>query len=88
MIAPPLGVNVDRAGRQVLQRLLDELDALKHLLHPHQVTGVAVAAVGTDDLEIEVRIGEIRLVFPQITEDAAGPGQRSRATEVDRVLAS
>src|SRR5262249_53054365 len=71
---------------QILERLLDNLDALEHLLHADLVAGIAVALGGADDLEIEILVGEIGLVFAQIADDAAAAGDRARAAEADRIL--
>src|SRR5207247_191155 len=75
-----------RAAGQVLDRLLNDLQALQHLLHAHQIAGITVPRRGTDDLEIEVFVGEVRLVFAQVAHHAAGPGNRSGAAQVDGIF--
>src|SRR5262249_19694077 len=73
-------------ARQVVQALVDDLQALLHLLHPHQVAAVAVTAQGADHLEIEVLVRQVRLILAQVAHHAAGPRHRPRAAPVDRLL--
>ena len=77
---PLVDADVHRARRQVLDRLLDDLQALAHLGHPHQVAGEAIAGRGAADLEIEIGVGQVRLVLAQIAGHAAGPGDRARCS--------
>ena len=57
-----------------------------HLLHADEVAGVAVARRRADDLEVEVGVGQVRLVLAQVADHAAGPRDRPGAAQVDRVL--
>ena len=54
----------------------DDLQALAHLGHAHQVAGKAIAGRRAADLEIEIGVGQIRLVLAQVARHAAGPGDR------------
>ena len=45
---------------------------------PHQIAGEAIAGRRAADLEIEIGVGQIRLVFAQVAGHAAGAGDRAR----------
>ena len=82
--ADQVGGSSTAITRQVLEGLLDDLQALSHLLHADKVSGVAVAGRSTTDLEVEVSVGQIRFVAAEIAGDATGPGYRPGGTTVDR----
>ena len=57
-----------------------------HLLHADLEPGVAVALGRVGDLEVEVGVGEVRLVLAEVVGHAAGPGDRPGAAEADGVV--
>src|SRR5262249_44800113 len=81
-----LNIDVDRPRGQVLDALGNDLDALEHLLHAHQVTRIAVTSGGADDLEVEFGIGQVWHIPAQVADDAAGPGDWTAAAGVDRLV--
>jgi hypothetical protein len=83
---PLIDAHVERSGGEILDRLGDDLQALPHFLHPHEVAGVAVAGRRAADLKLEVLVGEIRLVLAEVAGDAAGPRHRAGGPAVGRLL--
>jgi len=81
-----VNVHVDWPARQVFNGLIDDVNALDHFLHAHQVAGVAIPGRGTDDLEIQIRISQVRFVFSQIAHHAAGPGNGAGAAQIDGIF--
>src|SRR5205814_133154 len=77
--------NVHRPGRQVFYRLIDDLEALEHFVHAYEIPMETIADRRADDLEIEIAIGQIRLVLAQVAGDAAGPRDRPGRRAVDRL---
>ena len=54
---------IDRPSGDVLQRLLNDLEAFPHLGHANVIAGEAIPRLGATDLEIEVAVREVWLVF-------------------------
>src|SRR3990170_692669 len=57
---------LDRAFGDVAHRLLQDAQALAHLVQPQQVAVVDVAAIAGDDVEIETIVNAVRLGAPYI----------------------
>src|SRR5262249_51609162 len=81
-------VHVDRAGRQVLDGGRDDVDALAHLLHAHQVAGQAVPLPGANHLEGpgQLVVGEVGLVLADVADHAGGAGDGPGGAQVDGVF--
>ena len=80
---PAAGTHVHRPGGQVFERLPHDLHAFAHFGHPHHVPRQTIAFRRAANVEIEILVGQVRLVLAQIARDAAGPGDRPAATAVD-----
>jgi len=80
--------DVHAAARNVLDCLLDDFETFKELLHADEVAGVTVTAAGTDDVEVKVRVGQIRFIPPQIPLDTTGSRHRPHSAQVDCVFAT
>src|SRR4029453_19310641 len=75
-----------RPGRNVLDRLSHNSQAFAHLGHADVIAGKAIAGGGAADLEVQVSVGQIGLVFPQIASDTAGAGNGTRSTAVGGIV--
>jgi len=52
----------------------------------NKVPSQAVAGCGTDDFEIKILVSQVGLVLAQIADHAAGAGDGTGATQVDRIV--
>src|SRR5262245_40561887 len=76
----------NRAGRQLVQALLDDARALTHFLHAHPITVVGVAILADRNLPIDLVIDSVWLLFSDVVGNTRTSQDRSGASEVDRVL--
>ena len=78
----------ERTGpmRQLVQRLLDDLERLAHLLHADQVAGVHIAFGAGRDLEIVLLVAGVGPRLAQVPLDAAGAQHRAGHAEVQGIL--
>ena len=66
-----------------MQRLLEDAQALPHLLHPDAVAVIAVADLAGGDIELEAVVNGIRVGLAQVPLDAAGAEHRAADAAVD-----
>ena len=72
------GPTLTGPGGDVFHGLMEDFEALLHLGHADLVPRQAVAFPGTADLEVEIGIGQVRLVAAEVADHAARPGDRAR----------
>jgi hypothetical protein len=65
-------VDVDRAGGQLLQRLVEDPRRLAHLLDPHEITVVDVPLGSDRHLEVVVLVAGIGALLAKVELDAGG----------------
>jgi hypothetical protein len=70
----------------ILNSLFDDFQALKHLSHTHKIPRVTVTALGTDNVEIQIFVSQIRLIATKVTFDSAGSSNRAACTKIDCVF--
>ncbi len=68
----PIVLTYVAARRHISGNLLDDPDALAHLLHPHQVARIAVALRSRGNLEFVIFITRVGHLFPKVPIEAAG----------------
>ena len=76
----------DPAGREMVERLLKDSEALAHLLHPHQVPIVGVAVLSGGDIEQETVIDRVGMGAAYVVVDARGPQAGPGDAEIDGIL--
>ena len=80
--------DIHASAGNVFNGLFDDLQAFEEFLHADEVAGIAVTASGADDVEIEIRVGEIGLISSQIAFDTAGACHGTCGAEVDCIFAT
>ena len=81
-----LVVGDDRALGQLRQRLLDDPQALAHLLHAHEVAVVAVAHRPHGDVEVVLLVAGVGMVLAHVVGDPGAAQARADPAPVERVL--
>ena len=74
------------ARRHLVQALLDDAQALSHLLHAHQVAIVGVAVDAEWHVELDLVVGVVRLALAQVPLDARAAQHDAAEAERERVL--
>jgi len=81
-----ISIDVDWTGRQILDGLVNNFTAFEHLFHADEIARITIALTGTHDLEIEIAVGQVWLIFAQVADDAASASDRSRTAQIDSVF--
>ncbi len=79
-------VSANLTLRHLVQALLNNSQALSHLLHAHQVPVVDVAPRADRNLKVHVRVGVVRLRLSQVPLDAGAAQHDPAEAQVQRVL--
>ena len=74
------------AGRHEVDDLLDDVQALAHLLEADRVAVEGVTVGADDHVELELVVGHVGLVAPEVPVDAGGAQQGARGGEGDGLL--
>ena len=70
---------------QPIQRLMEDLQALTHLLHPAEIPVVAVAVLADGDVEVVALVIEIGLGFPEVVLNPGASQVRAAQAKIDTV---
>ena len=71
---------------QAVERLVDDMQALAHLLYAHEIAVVAVAVPADGNVEAVILIAVVGLRLAQVPGKAGGAQHRPREAPVQRVL--
>ena len=76
-------IHLPAALRHSIHRLLDDLEALVHLQHAHQIAVVDIAVRADRDVEVEALVAAIGKDLAHVIGDAAAAQRRAAAPELD-----
>ncbi len=79
-------VGAHLAHGHLVQALLDDAQALSHLLHADQVAIVGVAVDADGHVELDLVVGVVRLTLAQVPLDARAAQHGAAEAQVERVL--